>query len=496
VRLALWTTSGTDYAVSMRILVGVGGFLWFCMAACVGDDPVGSVPAGSSSGGPDSGLGGSSGAGPNDPDASQPDGAVDPQLLRAVSVSAGASHTCAVLEGGGVACWGSNANGELGSPATSLGASSVPVRVSLSARATQVTAGDRFTCAVLESGKVDCWGNNEFGQLGRVPLGPAGGVGEVVEPPADTRGPWKTPIVLSAGSSHVCATVPGAYAIPIGAVVNYGWCWGKNSARQLLRDTNFALSAEPLLAALDGTEAPVYADTVVSGADFSCAKAHLPFPSGAVARGIQCWGANGKHQLGKALDAPNTFLGQPARSGDPYLPNPTLLTAGAVHACAVADAVGGGTALYCWGDGSNGAIGTVTSTDASGAPHEVTGVEAAAITHLAAGGNDTCIVAAGIVRCMGAGQSGQLGDGTLDANPHPTWSTVDVPPTVSSLSVGGEHVCAVFGGAARQPGDVRCWGANRAGQLGDGLDLNAGYADSPEQKFIRATPVSVRAARP
>ena len=101
---------------------------------------------------------------------------------------------------------------------------------------------------------------------------------------------------------------------------------------------------------------------------------------------------------------------------------------------------------------------------------------------------------------MGRGTKGaigntKLGNGTLDANAHADFTTVTLPPTVSHLSVGSEHGCAVLGGAAGTPGEVRRWGSNRAGQLGDGLDLNAGYAGPADQKYVRTTPVTVLAGK-
>ena len=130
-------------------------------------------------------------------------------LTGAIAITAGLNHTCALLTGGTVQCWGWNYYGQLGNgtdtgPQTCLGGqacSSVPVPVSGLTGAIAISAGASHTCALISGGTVQCWGGNGLGQLGngtpinsKVPVSVTGLTGA---------------IAISAGASHTCALISG-----------------------------------------------------------------------------------------------------------------------------------------------------------------------------------------------------------------------------------------------------------------------------------------------
>ena len=151
----------------------------------------------------------------------------------AVSVAAAFTHTCALLSGGGVRCWGYRREGELGdgSPFGSAPQLTPVSVVGLGAVATSIVAGLDHTCAVLVGGAVRCWGHNDLGELGY-----GGTLNQ--NAPASVLNLGGVAGSLTAGLSHTCATLVDGTAR----------CWGSNAFGQLGDGTQVTrLSAVPVL---------------------------------------------------------------------------------------------------------------------------------------------------------------------------------------------------------------------------------------------------------
>ncbi len=147
----------------------------------------------------------------------------------ATAVSAGSDHTCAVLDRGGVKCWGYGANGQLGYGNTSaVGSTNTPADVGTvdlgrGRTAQAISAGGDHTCAVLDDASVRCWGEAGFGQLGR---GNTDTIGDDEAPGSVATvdlGAGRTAAAVDTGDLHTCALLDDSSVR----------CWGYGDAGRL-----------------------------------------------------------------------------------------------------------------------------------------------------------------------------------------------------------------------------------------------------------------------
>jgi alpha-tubulin suppressor-like RCC1 family protein len=357
-------------------------------------------------------------------------------LESAVGLAAGEHHTCAVLAGGSVSCWGYNASRQLGDRTTQN--QSQPVTVLNLVNAIGVAAGASHTCGLRADGTARCWGDNTYGQLGN-------GTTTARAIPAQVLGLTgaASGLEVAVGGSHACGLVSDARMR----------CWGRNSSGQLGDGT-----ADSRARAAEVTNLPEVA-AVALGANHSCAL---------LAEGsVRCWGYNGMGQVGDGSSGNNRLVPTPV-SG---LQRVYSVAAGGSHTCALSYSIGGSIAS-CWGQNTYGQLGNTLNTD-SPIPVQVVAVSTS-LKSLALGASHSCVLYAdGTLRCWGFGQYGQLGMGRL-GNAFTPEAVVAGPSQQGILTnnvavrAGAYHTCSLRPVTTTPESNVLCWGLNNYGQLGDG----------------------------
>lgn len=92
---------------------------------------------------------------------------VDLGGVEAISIDSGYAHSCAVLADNTMKCWGLGSLGQLGNNATQENNPTPQTVIGIdSAIKVSIAPTGMFTCALLSSGEVNCWGEGIFGQLG------------------------------------------------------------------------------------------------------------------------------------------------------------------------------------------------------------------------------------------------------------------------------------------------------------------------------------------
>lgn len=392
---------------------------------------------------------------------------------KAIAITAGQRHTCAIRTDGQVLCWGDGLRGKLGYGNTdSIGDDETPASVGpvpLGRTAVSIAAGDEHTCALLNTGEIRCWGWSFYGQLGYANTATIGDNELPTSVPGVTLGPANQgqAVAVVAGAHHTCAL------LATGRVR----CWGRNGNGQLglgHSGSHVGTVVKPYdpLVNPDPIEFPGgrLAVSLTAGLDHTCAV----LEDGAVS----CWGegSNGQLGYGNTTDIGNDEL--PSSVGPVVLDHPAVsVSAGNIHTCTIL----ANGATRCWGSGDSGRLGrgntntllnpTWTSPISMG--NEVIAIES--------GRSHTCArLADGGIRCWGAGTFGRLGYGNIDSI-----GDDEVPSSIAPLDLGvSAYPVAVTAGlghscALISNGEVRCWGRAEEGQLGYGNTNAIGDDEEP-----------------
>lgn len=309
-------------------------------------------------------------------------------------------------------------------------ASTSPVAINVG-RASQLSIHYDHACAMLDAGTGSmCWGSNANLQLGSTNL---------IAAYADLALPGIRSI--SAGDQHTCLINAGGRV----------FCWGRGTFGELgdgvSRGAEFA--GRSFAEALGGASGlPVshveHATDVHAGRTLNCALTEAGL--------VYCWGGDGVTAYAPELvrDA----------AGAP-LADVVAISGGATHACAIrAD-----DSLVCWGDATDGKLG---SSDAPANRNRHVEVALEDVRSVACAFQHSCAVLRdGSAYCWGNNSRGQLGSGDTQASTTPTPTPVlmqDLPPAISV------HAGAAATGTCMRvaTGAVYCWGDNYYGQLGIG----------------------------
>ena len=150
----------------------------------------------------------------------------------AIKMSTGYLHACVVLVDGSTRCWGYNGNGELGRDNTTWMGTGAGEMAMIAAQpinlgghtATDISAGADHTCVILDNGKMRCWGYNAYGQVGAGDTANHGtAAGQMAALSDISFGVGKTVVKISSGLYHSCAILNDATLR----------CWGYNAYGQL-----------------------------------------------------------------------------------------------------------------------------------------------------------------------------------------------------------------------------------------------------------------------
>lgn len=361
-----------------------------------------------------------------------------------LQVDAGREFSCGVTSENAAFCWGSNADGALGSGSVTNATLYYPQRVTGGLTYKSVSAGRDHACAIASDDALYCWGSNLFGQLG------IGTSGVDVGTPTAVAGGLKW-WAVSAGDRYTCA---------VELSEGYVYCWGRGSNGGAQLGLDSLTSADVVSPTPVATTRRFFA--VETGTDHTCALE-------ATTNAAFCWGRNSYGALGIGVSLASA-------NGDAFVYAPTAvsgglgftrLALGLDHTCGIVS--GGG--VRCWGWTHNGALGDGRNSMSQWADAPVTVSLPEPMWKISTSGYATCVVPEDSfgTQCWGLNEGQVLSGitfGAASANPVAQTFPTGVP--VTDISLGSYHGCTPTNSR------VACWG-NPAGVGGGYSGGRVGY---------------------
>ena len=225
-----------------------------------------------------------------------------------VQLAVGGQHTCVVLDDGIARCWGKGDDGQLGYGSTDdVGDQETPAaagNINMGGRVLQIAAGGSHTCALMEGGAVRCWGRGNEGQLGYGRLDFNGDPrlgnepGETPAENGDVDVGGGTVVQIVAGGLHSCAL------LDTGAVR----CWGEANRGALGYSNLERIGDNETPSSAGDVSLGAPAVYIAAGGFHTCAL----LDTGA----LRCWGYNQTGQLGYGHENPIGDTEAPASAGD------------------------------------------------------------------------------------------------------------------------------------------------------------------------------------
>jgi alpha-tubulin suppressor-like RCC1 family protein len=364
-------------------------------------------------------------------------------ITSATRISGGDRNVCAV-DGGAAKCWGYGFYKAIGDGTTT--SRNQPTLVSgLSAGVTDISVGGKFTVCAVVNGGVQCWGQNDYGQLGD---------GTTVDS--------AVPVVVTAlpVGSGVSRISVQAYQLDYTriCVIRAGGqmqCWGDNTFGALGVGGTYGLE---FAAPTDF----VGMETGTVGMDLNSNSSCAYNSSGK----LLCAGGDSYGELG-LVDPTSNSLSYWLTGQEPYQLNDQIKSMdsgssssgnGSGSRCVVLSS----GRLKCWGPFKSW-MGDVKFQLLS--PTDIGVVTSASVTNVVASSNHACVVVTGgNLQCWGTNTYGQVGNGTATPVPTPTTIDVGVGLTVTSLAAYSNLTCAALSDLT-----AKCWGANNNGAVGNGI---------------------------